>query len=462
MDNDENKMQHDRLPPHNRSAEMSVLGSCLRDNHAIDDVATLLRPPDFYLDAHQVIFEAVVAVHNKGKPVDTVVLADVLRADLDRIGSYPYLAELWDCAPTAANAVHYAGIVRELSLARGLIQAGTEMVRAGYDRNGPMEEILAEAEQAVLGLAEVGCAGESVTLETALAETYDRIDARREGTVSGLPTGYADLDEILCGLQESEMVLIGARPSVGKTAFALNLIRNIAINQGEPLFFVSLEQSRTEVVERLLCSDARVDSHRLRRGTISPDDMDRLIKSGSRMRKRLMFIDDTTSQTMLRIAANARRLRRKHGIKAVVIDYLQLIETERSGAKVPRQEQVADISRRLKFLARELKIPVITLAQVNRGLEERADHRPRLSDLRESGALEQDSDVVMMLHRPERYQPGQLPGVTEVIIAKQRNGRTGEINLTFLAPFMRFENFAMGIPFDDQPVLPGYEREFAP
>ena len=241
-------------------------------------------------------------------------------------------------------------------------------------------------------------------------------------------------------------MIVAARPSVGKTSFALNVIRHIAVEENQPIFFVSLEQSRIELAERLLCCQARVDSHRLRKGHLDHDEMQKLIGAGEVLRQAKLFLDDSPGQSMLRIAANARRLKLRHQIKLVVIDYLQLIDPD--NRKDSRQEQVANISRRLKFLARELEIPVVALAQVNRSSEDRQDHRPRLADLRESGAIEQDADTVMLLHRPELYEPGQHEGIIEILVAKQRNGPTGEIQLTFLKQFMRFENFAVGIPFD--------------
>jgi replicative DNA helicase len=261
-----------------------------------------------------------------------------------------------------------------------------------------------------------------------------------------LPTGYVDLDDKTAGLQNSELIIIAARPSVGKTSFALNIARHIAVEDNHPIFFVSLEQSRVELAERLLCRQARVDSHKLRKGNLSSEDMQKLIEAGDVLRHAKMFIDDTPGQGMLRITANARRLRLRHGIKMVVIDYLQLIEPD--NRRDSRQEQVANISRRLKFLARELQIPVVALAQLNRSPEDRQGGKPRLADLRESGAIEQDADTVMLLHRPELYEPAQNEGTVEVIISKQRNGPTGEVTLTFLKQFMCFENHAVLEPID--------------
>ena len=440
----------ERLPPQSLDAERCVLGSMLRDNGVIGDVLQIVREENFYLDAHRKIYKGVIALYDRGHPADLVMLAELLKEQkqIDDIGGYSYLGELWDAAPTAANAEYYARIVRDKAIVRHLIHAGTEILRDSYDQIMPADELLEAAERKVLDIAQMGITGQTYTLEEALREAYDRIDTRHtqdQWSISGLPTGFVDLDEKTAGLQNSELIVVAARPSVGKTAFALNLARHIAVEDDRPVFFVSLEQSRIELAERLLCGQARVDSHKLRRGHLSSDDMEKLIEAGGILKSAKLFIDDTPGQGMLRIAANARRLKLRHSIKVVFVDYLQLIEPD--NRRDNRQEQVAGISRRLKHLARELQIPVVALAQVNRSSEDRQEHKPRLADLRESGAIEQDADTVMLLHRPEMYEPGQHEGTVELMIAKQRNGPTGEITLTFLKQFMRFENFAVETPF---------------
>jgi len=441
----------DRLPPQSRDAERCVLGSMLRDNGVLGDVLQIIREENFYHDAHRKIFKGIVTLYDKGQPVDTVLLANWLndQKQIDDIGGYSYLAELWDASPTAANAEYYARIIRDKAIVRNLIHASTEVLRDAYDQVMPAEELLEAAERKVLDIAQMGITGQTYTLEQAVQEAYDRIDTRHQRgdqwSISGLPTGFVDLDDKTAGLQNSELVILAARPSVGKTAFALNLARHIAVKEARPVFFVSLEQSRVELAERLLCCQARVDSHKLRKGQLNSQDMEKLIEAGEVLRAAKLFIDDTPGQSMLRIAANARRLKLRHAIKVVMVDYLQLIEPD--NRRDPRQEQVASISRRLKHLARELQIPVVALAQVNRSSEDRTDHKPRLADLRESGSIEQDADTVMLLHRPEMYEPGQNEGTVEVLIAKQRNGPTGDITLTYLKQFMRFENFAVESPF---------------
>jgi replicative DNA helicase len=441
----------DRLPPQNREAERSVLGSMIRDNGVINEIVQIVRADNFYTDAHQKIFQAIVTLNDQGHPVDLVILADLLKEQkqLEDIGGYAYLAELWDAAPTAANAEYYARIVRDKAIVRNLIHAGNEVLRDAYDQTQPADELLEAAERRILEIAQLGVTGQTFTLEQVLHEAYQRIDSRQQRdsqTLSGLPTGYIDLDDKTAGLQNSELIIIAARPSVGKTSFGLNIARHVVIEEKAPAFFVSLEQSRIELAERLLCCQARVDSHKLRKGHLGSDDIDKLMEAGDILSRAKLFIDDTPGQGMLRIAANARRLKLRHGIKLVMIDYLQLIDPD--NRRDPRQEQVANISRRLKFMARELQIPVVALAQVNRSSEDRQDHRPRLADLRESGSIEADADTVMLLHRPELYEPGQHEGIVEVIIGKQRNGPTGEITLTYLKQFMRFENFAIGTPFE--------------
>jgi replicative DNA helicase len=440
----------DRLPPQSPEAERSVLGSMLRDNAVIGDLVLVVRAENFYSDAHQKIFQAISDLYVKNHPVDLVVLAEELkqRGQIEDVGGYRYLAELWEATPTAANAVYHARIVRDRAQVRNLIHATTDILRDAYDQVQPADDLVEAAERRIMEIAQAGIIGQTYTLAEALHTAFVRIDAVHSGDTksSVLQTGFTDLDEITAGLHANELVIVAARPSVGKTSFALGLVRNIVMGGKDAVFFVSLEQSRVELAERLLCSQARVDSHRLRKGTLGGDDFDRLIEAHGLLKGARLFIDDSPAQSMLRIAANARRLKLRQDIKLVVIDYLQLIEPD--NRRDPRQEQVAQISRRLKFLAKELDIPVIALAQVNRASEDRQDHRPRLADLRESGSIEQDADTVLILHRPDRYEPGQHEGMIEVIVAKQRNGPTGEVTLAYLKQFMRYEDYAPGTPFD--------------
>jgi replicative DNA helicase len=434
----------DRLPPQSIEAERSVLGSMLRDNHVINDVVRYVNTDNFYLDAHQKIFAAIHGIYNDGHPVDLLILSDKLGQlkQLEDVGRTEYLAELWNAAPTAANAEYYAKIVRDRSIVRSLIHASTEILRDAYDQAQPAEEMLGGAERKILEIAEKGVTSHTTTLLDALGEAYTRIDQRMgrkdPNAISGVGSGFIDLDSLTAGFQPNELIILAARPSVGKTAFALNIVRHAVVNDRLPVLFVSLEQSRIEIAERLLAAQARVDSFKLRKGHLSAEDIGKLHAAGDVLRNAPMFIDDTPAQGMLRIAASARRLKIKAGLRMVVIDYLQLIEPE--NRRDPRQEQVAQISRRLKFLARELEIPVMALAQVNRASEDRQDHRPRLADLRESGSIEQDADTCMMLHRPGRFDGGLEDNIIEVIVAKQRNGPTGDVTLTYLKQYMSYEN----------------------
>ena len=449
----------DRLPPHNREAERGVLGGVLRDNDTLDTVQQVIRAENFYFDAHQKIFQAISELRNENQPIDLVLLHDRLKKLkwLEDVGGAAYLAELWESVPTGANAEYHAKIVRDTAMVRSLIHTGNEILRDAYDRTESADELVAQAERKILEIAKAGIIGETKTLGDVVREAFDRIDSRvgKENlTLSGIPTGYVDLDNITAGLQNSELVIIAARPSVGKTAFALNVVRHVIVEEKLPVLFFSLEMARIELAERLLACESRVDSHKIRKGHLNSDDIQKLMDAGDVLRKARLYIDDTPARSMLQIAATARRLMKKEekngGLKLIAIDYLQLIEPE--NRRDPRQEQVAQISRRLKILARDLKVPVVALAQVNRASEDRQDHTPRLSDLRESGSIEQDADTVMILHRPGRFGgDAQEDNVLEVHVAKQRNGPTGEVTLTYLKHYMRYENYVGDAGFSGNP-----------
>jgi replicative DNA helicase len=431
-----------RMPAQNLEAERSVLGSMVRDNLCIADVLQVLREDDFYTDAHRKVFAAAVALWDAGGPVDPVTLAEELkrRGHLEDVGHAPYLAQLWDAAPTAANVLYYAAIVRDKALVRGLIHASTEILRDAYDQVAPPREMLEAAERKILEVAQMGVRGTAVPLPVAVDRTRERIDARvRNRQGAGVPTGFIDLDRLTGGLQPGELVLVGARPSVGKTSFGLALAHNIAVDRQTPVFFASMEQSAEELVERLACMAGQVDSHSLRSGRPSPRELEVVGEALELLEQRQVFIDDGPVQSVLRIAANARRLKARHGVRAVFIDYLGLIEPE--DRRVSRNEQIGAITRRLKHLARELQVPVVALAQLNREVEHRKDERPKLSDLRDSGSQEQDADTVILLHRP-----ASSTATLDLIVAKQRNGPTGELTLTFQREFYRFDNHAPDLP----------------
>ena len=365
---------------------------------------------------------------------------------LEDVGGREYLVDLWESVQTGANVEYHAKLVRDAAMIRNLIHTGNEILREAYDRTQSADEMVSQAERKILEIARAGLIGDTLILKDVVKEAFERIDARagkNDLSLTGIPTGYVDLDNLMAGLQKSELIIIAARPSVGKTAFALNLVRHAIIEENVPILFVSLEMARVELAERLLACQSRVDSHRIRKGQLGSDDIQKLMDAGGVLSKARLYIDDTPARSMLQIAATARRLMKKEekngGLKMIVVDYLQLIEPE--SRRDPRQEQVAQISRRLKILARDLKIPVVALAQVNRASEDRQDHKPRLSDLRESGSIEQDADTVLMLHRPGKFDGAHDDNILEVIISKQRNGPTGEVTLTYLKQYMRYENY---------------------
>ena len=443
----------DRLPPQSRAAERSVLGACLRDNAVIGDVLQLLGFENFYADAHQKIFKSVVGLYDHGKPVDLVTLAEELkqRGCIEEIG-YGYLGELWDAAPTAANAVYYAGIVHDKAVMRSLIHASTEILRDSYDQVGPAEDLVEQAQKRLFEIADRGLSSHTITAEMMIRSAWDRIDERdkraRQGNIlPGIPTGYTDLDYCMAGFRAGQLIVIAARPSVGKTSLATCMARYAAVEAGLSVLFVSLEQPESDLTDRLLCCQARVDCHRYQRGSINPDETIRILEAGECIRKSKFMVEEGHGQSLLRIASNARRQKLREGIAILYVDYLQKVEPE--DRRQSRAEQVGGIARRLKGLAMELRIPVVALAQLNRELESRPNRQPRLSDLRDSGEIEQEADVVMLMHPLEVSPNPGLPTVVQVDIAKHRNGPTQIIKLNFHKQFTRFENFATG-PWDQE------------
>ena len=375
----------DTLPPHNHEAERAVLGAMLRNNAVIDDVLLVVSADDFYTDTHQKIFAAVVALHGAAKPADLVTLADTLkvRGQVEDLGNraYAYLAVLWDAAPSSGNAVYYANLVKEKSTLRRLAMVGGCIVTEARSPTGTAADALEMAQREVFALAESDIAGEEADAPTAVAEVFDHIDAchERRGNAGGISTGFPDLDTILGGLHGCSLVLFAARPSIGKTSLAAAIALTLVLG-GHPVFFSSLEQTRLELMERMMCSLARVDSHALRKGVLNDEEKRRMAKAGDEIRQHLLRINDNGCQTVLRIAANARRMKRQQGLAALFIDYLQLIDP--SDRRTKRYEQVGEIIPGLKGLAKELAVPVVALCQLNRSPEERTNQRPRLSDLR--------------------------------------------------------------------------------
>jgi replicative DNA helicase len=439
------------MPPHSREAERCVLGSMLRDNAVIGDVLGRLRADHFYADAHRKIFDAVVALYNRGTPADVVTLAELLkeRHQIEDVGGYGYIGGLWDAAPTAANAEYYAQIVRDKSIVRNLIHAATEILREAYNQAMPADELLESAEKKLLAVADVNSGWDTVRHDELIDPAFVRFDQRQQGrTVAAVRTGLVDLDDLTAGLHDSELIVIAARPSIGKTALALWIAKQVCIEDGLPVLFVSLEQSREELIDRLPCAEAGLDSYRLRHARPNPSEADALVTAGQTLKeaaaRAAIYIDDTPGQNMVRVAANARRLKLRHGIRLIVVDYLQLVAPEKP--RENRQEQVAGVSRRLKGLARELNVPVVALAQLNRNAEERADRRPQLSDLRDSGQIEQDADVVCLLWHPQASDEDQPRATVECLVRKQRNGPRGTAQVIFDKARGQFENFAPACP----------------
>ncbi|MDX2037910.1 MAG: replicative DNA helicase [Isosphaeraceae bacterium] len=436
----------DRLPPQNLEAEQGVLGSVLMDNDVLHDVIPILKPEHFYRDSHQTIYRAIREVYDQARAIDLITLEEELRrrGDLEKVGGMDALFQILHSVPHAANAKYYAQIVHQKAVCRELIHTAHELLREGYSNEHTAEELLASAERRVFAIAEDQVSGDTIELRDVITDAMTRIDARvaAKHPLTGLSTGYLDLDDITGGFHGSQLVILAARPSMGKTAIALNICENVALVQKKAILFVSLEMGKLELAERLLCARARVDGGKLRTGKgLLNSDMIQLSRAYSELRESSpILIDDTPARNMLQITANARRLKLRHDLGLVVVDYIQLIDAEES--RDSRQEQIAKISRRLKTLARELDVPVIALSQLNRAVESREDRRPRMADLRESGAIEQDADLILLLHRPEYYDPNDSPGMAEVIVAKNRNGATGTARLTFLRNITRFENSA--------------------
>ncbi|MEN0111311.1 MAG: replicative DNA helicase [Planctomycetota bacterium] len=435
--------------PQSREAEQAVLCSLLLLPEVADEVALVCNSDDFFDDANRRIFGHLMALHNETGAFDVTLLVDRLRktGEYEAVGGHAYLAELSEAVATSAHAEHYGRIVREKATLRGLIQASTDILRDAYDPTSDARQLPSRAEERVFGVLEAKGHGQLAHVGDVLRDALARLDTRmkQDHAFGGLETGLDDFDEMTGGLHGSELVILAARPSMGKTALAMNVVEHVAIDCQQPVLFVSLEMSKLELGERLLCSRGRVNGHKLRNGQINTEQRQTLLATAAEVSTAPLFIDDSPSRTMTEIAAAARRLKRREGLALVAIDYLQLIEPD--NPRDPRQEQVAKIARRLKGLARELNVPVLCLAQLNRQVESSKDNKPQLSNLRESGAIEQDADVVMFVHRDEYYATTEedrerVKGEADLLIRKQRNGPVGDVKLTWLHDFTRFTNRA--------------------
>ncbi|MCC6670601.1 MAG: replicative DNA helicase [Planctomycetes bacterium] len=436
----------ERGVPRNLEAERSVLGALLLHCDAVNDVVQFLKPEDFYLPAHQVIYRAILDRHDRKTLADVITVEEELAGKglLEEAGGRDRLLDLAGSVVSAAAVQQHAEIVREKAILRRLLETCLDLSRLAYQGGQEAQPLLDEAEQRIFEIARVGVRSDAMEISAILNETFQRIEMirSREGRLSGLATTYYDLDDMTAGLQKGELVILAARPSMGKTSFALNICERVA-GAGNGVLFFSLEMSAQQVIQNMLCCRAQIDSQSLRKGKITEQQYRRLQEEAGVLYNAPIFVDDTAGMTAQMIRAKARRILQRRPLSLIVIDYLQLLSSGRR--EESRQQEIAGISRGLKQLARELSVPVVALAQLNREVEGRDDHRPRMSDLRESGAIEQDADVIMLLHREEYYKrTEENAGLAQILIAKQRNGPTGDITLRFFREFMRFENYRRG------------------
>ena len=444
----------DRKLPQNLDAERSVLGAILLDNDAFHPAIEILEAADFSLDSHRRIFTRMVALSEKRQPIDTITLSEELEraGELEAAGGSAYLASLSDGLPTSTNVEHYARIVKEKALLRNLIHTSDNIINQAMEADEQADLVLDRAEEAIFSLAEKRIREGLLPIKTIVQQTIPRLDEyfERRQHITGLATGFADFDNLTSGLQPAELIILAARPGIGKTALALNIAQYVAMAERKAAAIFSLEMAREALLFRLLCAEARVDSHRFRSGYLSKDEQGKIVAASARLRDAPLFIDDTAALTVLEMRAKCRRLQAEHNLALVVVDYMQLMSGR--GRFENRTQEISSISRGLKALAKELRVPVISISQLSRAPEQRGgDHRPQLSDLRESGSIEQDADLVGFIFRPEVYKdPDNVPeedrGRAELIIAKQRNGPTGKVNLAFLREYTRFETIARTFP----------------
>jgi len=436
------------IPPQNLDAEQSVLGGILLENEAIAKALEMISAADFYKEAHRRIFNRMLDLYERNEPIDLITLTDELtkRKELEGVGGASYLAEVVSMAPTAANIRHYCKIVREKSTLRSLITSATEIVQEAFQAPGGVDELIDTAERKIFDISEKRIRQSFVPTKEIIHDTIEMVERLydRKEMITGVPSGFRDLDEKTAGFQPGDLVIIAGRPSMGKTAVALNIAQNVAIRNKEPVGLFSLEMSKEQLVLRMLCSEAMVNSQKVRTGYVSKTDWPLLTSAAGRIFDAPIYIDDSPVNTALEMRAKSRRLKMEHGLGLIIVDYLQLMKG-RAGID-SREQEISDISRSLKALARELKVPVIALSQLNRAVEQRKPPKPMLSDLRESGAIEQDADVIIFVYREEVYNKDDpnLKGRAELIIGKQRNGPIGTVNLAYLEEFTTFKDFTEG------------------
>jgi replicative DNA helicase len=436
-----------RLPPQNLEAEQCVLGSILLQQGALVKILELVNPEDFYRDAHKIIFSAMVALFEKNEPQDIITVTNILKDknQLEEIGGPAYLSNLTDIVPVAANIIYYAQIIRSKSILRRLILTCTEIASRCYEEQSEIDSLVDDAEQTIFEISRTKSSQDFQALSKIIPDTFKKIEklAEKKELITGVPSGYDDLDRITAGLQSSDLIILAGRPSMGKTALAMNIVQNAAIFHKIPVAVFSLEMSKEQLGMRMLCSVSRVDSQDLRTGFIRDPDWPKLARATGILSDAPIFIDDTPAISVLEMRAKSRRLKAEHDIGLVVVDYLQLMRGRSSAER--REQEISEISRSLKAMAKELDLPVIALSQLNRSLESRPNKRPQLSDLRESGAIEQDADVICFLYRDEIYNKSEdnpKRGIAEIIIGKQRNGPTGTVELTFIDKYTTFENYS--------------------
>ncbi len=432
--------QFDRLPPHSIDAEMCLLASMMLDKDMIGEVAQIVSSDAFFQADHQIIFDALLKLYEQNRGVDAVILREELakRQLLEEVGGVQYLMQVLNTVPAAAHGKHYAGIVREKYLLRRLIGASNDILRDAYAPHEQAEHVLDQAEKRIFEISEKRIGSAASPIGDVAMEVYNMIEDKNR---RGIDTGFLELDDMLNGLQNGEMIIVAARPSMGKTAFAMNIIEHISCDTNLPTAVFSLEMSKQQLAQRLLCSRTKIDAQKVRRGMMSTEEYHQMAQVVSELAKAPIWVDDSPGLTVMELRAKARRLKLQHGIQCLMIDYMQLMDNP--GVE-SRQQQISEISRGIKAVARELNVPVICLSQLNRASEGRDGHRPRMSDLRESGSIEQDADVICLLHREDYYRqndPDFDPdNKAEIIIAKQRNGPTGKVDLTFVKQTTRFEN----------------------
>ena len=445
-------MELGKRPPHDIEAEQAVIGSTLTDSEAVMAAVEKLKPESFYREDNKLIFEAIVNLYNRSEPVDLITLKDELSSmgDFEKVGGFEYLATLPDKVPTTANVQKYIDIVEEKATLRKLIKTANEIIDLGYNPTEDVEDIMAGAEKKIFDIIQNKNQKSYTPIKDVLIESFTKLEElyNQKSKITGVPTGFVDLDDKTAGLHGSDLILIAARPAMGKTAFALNIAANAAIRSNTPVAIFNLEMSKDQLVNRILCIEAMVDSNKIMTGKLEEDDWSKLASVVGPISDSGIYIDDTPGISIMEIRTKCRKLKMEKNIGLIVIDYIQLIQGSNNRKNGSREQEIAEISRSLKILAKELNVPVIALSQLSRAVEQRPDHRPMLSDLRESGSIEQDADIVMFLYRDDYYNPdSEEKDISEVIIAKHRAGSTGTVKLLWMGNYTKFVNLARG--YDD-------------